>query len=78
MRALPHTIYTLVAHTYEQSTTYKTLLVFMRALPHTIYTLVGRTLPRHSLHGLLNCETGGLDCLVITTECITRVHCIHM
>jgi len=32
----------------------------------------------NSLHGLLNCETGGLDRRVITTECRTRVHCIHM
>jgi len=31
-----------------------------------------------SLHGLLNCEIGGLDCPVITTEYTTRVHCIHM
>ena len=29
-----------------------------------------------SLHGLLNCEIGGLDCHVITTEYRTRVHCI--
>jgi len=32
----------------------------------------------NSLHGLLNCEIGGLDCLVITTQYRTRVHCIHM
>jgi len=31
-----------------------------------------------ALHGLLNCEMGGLDCHVITTEYRTRVHCIHM
>ena len=30
------------------------------------------------LHGLLNCEIGGLDCLVNTTEYRTCVHCIHM
>ena len=30
------------------------------------------------LHGLLNCELGGLDWRVITTEYRTRVHCIHM
>ena len=31
------------------------------------------------LHGLLNCEIGGLDRRVITTEYGTRVeHCIHM
>ena len=29
---------------------------------------------RHSL----NCEIGGLDCHVITTEYRARVHCIHM
>ena len=27
---------------------------------------------------LLNCEIGGLDCRVSTTEYRTRVHCIHM
>ena len=32
----------------------------------------------NSLHGLLNCEIGGLACHVITTEYKTRVHCIHM
>jgi len=32
----------------------------------------------NSLHGLLNCEIGGLDCRVITTEYRTCVHCIHM
>jgi len=32
----------------------------------------------NSLHRLLNCEIGGLDCCVITTEYTTRVHCIHM
>ena len=32
----------------------------------------------NSLHGLLNCEIGGLECHVITTEYRTRVHCIHM
>ena len=31
----------------------------------------------NSLHGLLNCEIGGLDCHVITTEYRTHVHCIH-
>jgi len=32
----------------------------------------------NSLHGLLNCETGGLDCRVITRENRTRVDCIHL
>ena len=32
----------------------------------------------NSLHGLLNCEIGGLDYRVITTEYRTRVQCIHM
>ena len=32
----------------------------------------------NSLHRLLNCEIGGLDWHVITTEYRTRVHCIHM
>ena len=32
----------------------------------------------NSLHRLLNCEIGELDCHVITTERRARVHCIHM
>jgi len=32
----------------------------------------------NSLHGLLNCEIGGLDCRVITTEYRARVYYIHM
>jgi len=32
----------------------------------------------NSLHRLLNCEKGGLDYHVITTEYRTRVHCIHV
>ena len=32
----------------------------------------------NSLHGLLNCEIGGLECHVITAEYRTRVHCITM
>jgi len=32
----------------------------------------------NSLHGLLNCKIGGLDCHAIITEFRTRVHCIHM
>ena len=32
----------------------------------------------NSLHRLLICEIGGLDCHVTTTEYRTRVHWIHM
>ena len=32
----------------------------------------------NSLHRLLNCEIGVLDCRVITIDHRTRVHCIHM
>ena len=46
-------------------------------LPRLIYTHIDQTLVK-SLHGLLNCEIGGLDCRVITTEYKTRVHGIHM
>jgi len=28
----------------------------------------------NSLHGLLNCEIGGLDCCVITSDYRTHVH----
>ena len=42
-----------------------------------LYTNIVQTL-KNSLHRLLNCEIGELDCHVITTEYRTRVHCIHM
>ena len=42
-----------------------------------LYTNIDRTL-MNSLHRLLNCEIGGLDCNVITTEYRTRVHCVHI
>ena len=32
----------------------------------------------NTLHGLLNCEIGGLDWHVITTKYRTRLHCTHM
>jgi len=32
----------------------------------------------NSLHRLLHCEIGGLDCRVITTEYRIYVHCIYM
>ena len=32
----------------------------------------------NSLHKLLNCEIGGLDRHVITTEYRTHAHCIHI
>jgi len=32
----------------------------------------------NSLHGLLICEIGGLDCLVIITQYTTHVNLIHM
>ena len=37
---------------------------------------IDRTL-MNSVNGMLNCEIGGLDRRVITTEYRTRVHCIH-
>jgi len=37
-----------------------------------------RTLTRNSWIYYTDCEIGGLDCHVITTEYRTRVHCIHM
>ena len=42
-----------------------------------LYTNIDQTLV-NSLHGLFNCEIGGLDCHVITTEYRTHGHCIHM
>ena len=42
-----------------------------------LYTNIDQTLV-NSLHGLLNCEIGGLDCHVITTAYRTRVHCIQI
>jgi len=46
-------------------------------LPIVLCTKIDQTLV-NSLHGLLNCEIGGLDCRVFTTEYRTRVHCTHM
>ena len=40
-----------------------------------VYGKIDQTLV-NSLHRLLYCEIGGLDCRVITTEYRTRVHCI--
>jgi len=42
-----------------------------------VYWNIEQTL-KNSLHGLFHCEMGGLDCHVISTEYISRVHCIHM
>jgi len=42
-----------------------------------LYTNNDQTLV-NSLHRLLNCEIGGLDCHVVSTGYRTRVHCIHM
>jgi len=41
-----------------------------------LYTNIDQTLV-YSLHRLLNCEIGGLDCPVITTEYKTRVMLVH-
>jgi len=43
---------------------------------YLLYTNIDQTLV-NSLHRLLNCEIGGLDCHFITTEYKTRVRCIH-
>jgi len=42
-----------------------------------LYTNIDQKLV-NSLHGLLNCEIGGLDGRVITTGYRTSVQCIHM
>jgi len=42
-----------------------------------LYTNIHQKLV-NKLRRLLNCEIGGLDCRVITTEYRTRVHFIHM
>ena len=41
-----------------------------------VYINIDHTLG-NSLHRLLNCEIGALDCHVITTQYRARVHCIH-
>ena len=46
-------------------------------LTGVLYTNIDQTLV-NSLHRLLNCELGGLDCHVIITEYRTRGYCIHM
>ena len=53
------------------------VVVLMPDLMQLLYTNIDQTLV-NVLHGLLNCEIGGLDCPVITTEYRARVHCIHM
>jgi len=42
-----------------------------------LYTNIDQTL-MNSLHRLLNCEIGGLDFHVITTEYRTHGQCIHI
>ena len=42
-----------------------------------VYTNIDQILV-NLLHGLLNCEIGGLDCHIMKTEYRTRVHCLHM
>jgi len=42
-----------------------------------LYTNIDQKLV-NSLHRLLNCEIGGLDCHVFTTEYRTPAQCIHM
>jgi len=32
----------------------------------------------NSSHGLLNCEIGGLDSVLLQQSIRSRVHCIHM
>ena len=44
---------------------------------HILYSNYDQTLV-NSLHRLLKCEIGGLDCRIITTEYGRHVHCIHM
>jgi len=51
--------------------------VYRVTIHKVVYTNIHQTLV-NSLHGLLNCEIGGLKCSVSTTEYKTRVHCIHM
>jgi len=46
-------------------------------LTRVLYTNIDQTLV-NSLHGLLKCEIGVLDCHVIRTEYGSRVHCIHV
>ena len=53
------------------------VVVLMPDLMQLLYTNIDQTLV-NVLHGLLNCEIGGLDCPVITTEYRARVNCIHM
>ena len=57
---------------YEDDLGFHRYVGNMRMLSNFDQTLV------NSLHGLSNCEIGGLDCHIITTEYRTRVHCIHM
>ena len=80
----------LQQRTVRVSIEYTCKHLFGYALVHVIYSRVSGQYSHavlqtnidqkliNSLHGLLNCEIGGLDYRVITTEYKTRVHCIHM
>jgi len=46
-------------------------------IKHVLYRNIDQILV-NSLHGLLICYIGRLDCRVITTEYRTRAHGIHM
>ena len=67
---------------FSHSHSHRFLIIPVIPLVHAIYICVllygnvDQTL-MNSLHGLMNCEIGGLDWCVIT-EYIPRVHCIHM
>ena len=51
--------------------------IHINSQTHVLYIHFDHTL-LNSLHRLVNCEIGGLDCHIITTEYRTRVQCIHM
>jgi len=53
------------------------IVIFIQLNKAVLYTNIDQTLV-NSLHRLLSCEIGGLDCHAITREFRTRVHCIHM
>jgi len=56
-------------------------LVIECTFANTLYNLLHGNIDQalvNALHGLLNCEIGGLDCRVITIENITHANCIHM
>ena len=65
------------SETESQANINNIVISFTIVIRQVSYTNIDKTFV-NSLNGLLDCEIGGLDCHVITTEYKTRVQCTHM